>query len=823
MLILLLSKTMGTQRSNTSSIDRTINSQQKLSFRSFQPNLSLIHKSTQVNGYNNSILEQIFDAISSEDEKKLKQLLSTPEGRKHIDTQFMSYTPLIAAVERNNLNLVKIVLEACPNLYLTDSLGFTALHHAMTKSYEVIAELMKHYHTLDIVNIQQGDIVTPPLHLGIAFNDSEVVKKVIEEYNPDLNIRDKNGNLPLHTAVESNKADLVEFLLDRGVDVNAVNNYGYTPLIVGTNHNRIEIVEILLKRGANVNLCDNAGESALYKASFNNFIDIVKLLLKYNADVNINKFNVGTPLMSAIYGENIEIVQLLLRNGANPNVITQEEETPLTIAIEKPNSIELVHLLLKYKANPNFCGNLGYTPLHKAAQLDNVDAAKILMSNNANVNATSQDGFTPLALALVHNNQRIANLLINSYANVNTITRSGASIMHYATLTDSHEIMYMLYLRGAKLNQVDDSGQTPLHWSAEGNKSNAINFLLDNNANPLIRDKKGNSPLHLMISSKNYNKDILKHLINKMKKIDIKNKEGDTPLHLACMNEDICAIELLLKKGANLFIKNKNGLRPIDYIAYSISLNTNQTVTTQLMKIIGKHSYSFNKKYTSNILPNTNTSTYVTIIKNNMSKVSNKIDAEEHEKLKKELKEFVEKTQDYEAKKRVILEAAKLGLTELVKTILDSDITLLYAKDDSTKKSLLEIAFDTKNLELVNLLIDYGYDINTFVSTTGKNILHYVAKCYTINLIVKVLLLADGRLDINKRDNNNETPLMIAKRFDNKEIAKILILNGAIDFVEEETHSTQQTEAKDNKSLNIIKSLVAKIKLVFNKFLHREV
>jgi ankyrin repeat protein len=105
-------------------------------------------------------------------------------------------------------------------------------------------------------------------------------------------IEDREKILALEYAVTNGKNDLIQLLLDHGVDINTKyndNEYA-TLLILASQSGSYETVKLLLNRGANINDVNFKGFSALMAASrYSNTTssyEIVKLLLDRGANIN---------------------------------------------------------------------------------------------------------------------------------------------------------------------------------------------------------------------------------------------------------------------------------------------------------------------------------------------------------------------------------------------------------------------------------------------------------------------------------------------------------------------------------------------------------
>jgi ankyrin repeat protein len=134
--------------------------------------------------------------------------------------------------------------------------------------------------------------------------------------------------------------------------------YGQSLLHWAVLRNKAEMVEFLLKQGADINLRD-------YWSSASPI-----LLACYHSDTDA------------------EIVRILLNNGANPNDLATENDsvlegnrrTPFTpLIVAASNSLEKVKLLIEAGADPYYCWKPGQNALKEAGTLRRFDIAEYLL------------------------------------------------------------------------------------------------------------------------------------------------------------------------------------------------------------------------------------------------------------------------------------------------------------------------------------------------------------------------------------------------------------------------------------------------------------
>ena len=115
-------------------------------------------------------------------------------------------------------------------------------------------------------------------------HDKEKLLNLVERLLPeDVNTQDNYGDTALLEASWYNNTEIVKLLLEKeGINVNTQNDYGDTALISASSNGYTEIVKLLLeKEGIDVNIQNKFENTALILASNYGYTEIVQLLENY--------------------------------------------------------------------------------------------------------------------------------------------------------------------------------------------------------------------------------------------------------------------------------------------------------------------------------------------------------------------------------------------------------------------------------------------------------------------------------------------------------------------------------------------------------------
>lgn len=129
-------------------------------------------------------------------------------------------------------------------------------------------------------------------------------------------------------------------------------------------------------------------------------------------------------------------------------------------------------------------------------------------------------------------NQQLVDL-ISTGADVNVQDKSGRTPLMHAAIDDRVEMMATLISNGAKVDIQDSVGWSALHYAVQESSYDSCKLLMDNKATVDIQDIHGNTPLSNAVINSRGNGKIIELLRSSGADINLKNKHGVSPLQLA--------------------------------------------------------------------------------------------------------------------------------------------------------------------------------------------------------------------------------------------------------------------------------------------------
>lgn len=395
--------------------------------------------------------------------------------------------------------------------------------------------------------------------------------------------------------------ETMQFLIDKGEDINHIGGLYGSPLGAAAAHGHQDAVTLLIEKHANVNIVGGLYGTAVQTAAAQGKAKILEILLEKKAEVNL----IGDRSHAC-------------RSPASALVLASK-------IANKKKCESVIRLLADAGADLNATDAEGGTALHAAASGGSMNVLKLLVDKNARLDIQDDDGSTPLLLALLQTRYDVAEYLIENGADLNMKDAYGVAPIHAAILQTQPKLLETLLCHKVDIHVKNDEGRTALHLAVGENDGLAVELLVAHNANVNTPDEEGSTPLHLAmldsergalslrtpneeataleealvewriddnetlsgqiakdcvlteeaqlklhIAVKSGRKQMAELLIENGALVNAKDNSGYTPLHDAVMNGDFAKVLLLLEHGADVEAKDNCGRTPLE-LAFELS------------------------------------------------------------------------------------------------------------------------------------------------------------------------------------------------------------------------------------------------------------
>jgi ankyrin repeat protein len=375
--------------------------------------------------------------------------------------------------------------------------------------------------------------------------------------------RGKGKNAELIRACKEGTLDEVRAALDDGASENATDEEKCSALMWAcqiTQWNAAEsIVAELLERGALFDIQSADYSTTLHFAVIFSNTNVVRMLLDAGARIDHPNKAYRTPLMSLCFKrhfdkEGVEIACLLLDRGANLHCKDDPDGDGVLHYACQFNSAEMVQLLLERKANVNALNNSGQTPLMFACWNNWFGEAiiPILMVAGANAQIEDNEKKTAMYFACASSGWMVK--AISSFIPPNGQMRD---VLPSEEESCSDPIGVMVEaasygMRATKNEFMKGSKHSQYSWAIMRQQSNSLCF--DLSRYDIFR-----------VMSESVDPKLWYYVICELGTTR-HPKTGDTLLHVAARTGKHFAVDSMMRRGFNPFIRNSADQRPLDTV-----------------------------------------------------------------------------------------------------------------------------------------------------------------------------------------------------------------------------------------------------------------
>jgi ankyrin repeat protein len=361
------------------------------------------------------------------------------------------YPPLFYAIQaRNTICMDKllrqhaVVTPTCLSA-ATRLKTFKAFQEIVDSCSDVNARAGLQGHTALAAAVQVGDVSKIQLLLAKGAKTDELIAIEFEH--------DTTTTTILGLGVQTEKLEVVQSLLDRGVDINPdFNGFPFiSPLTLAVETGRTDIVMSLLQKGMDVKAIDEGSDKTLLeRAARKKNLSLCEALLAHGAklnDENATSANESSALLVALMGGSTEIVELFVATYARLNDhYTKPPGSVLGAAIEM-GDMASIHILLT--AGARLIGA-------KIRKIGNLETAQFLQGNGVLRNLLLVSGSKILVAAITDGKLDLAQYLLDHDAHLGDLGRENNSSEEESPLEAAIEYNHIQFAevllnRGAKV------------------------------------------------------------------------------------------------------------------------------------------------------------------------------------------------------------------------------------------------------------------------------------------------------------------------------------------------------------------------------------
>lgn len=469
-------------------------------------------------------------------------------------------------IEQGNRKAALAQIRAGADVNAAQPDGTRPIHWAVERvDYVLLDALVAKKAKVDVAN----EFGSTPLGEAAKLGDARMVKTLLDAgAQPDKPNQD--GETPLMLAIKTGELPVVEMLVKAGANVNARESFhNQTALMwaAAAPNNAAEMVKLLLSKGADftpralysdwpsqitseprAQYRPVGGLTALLYAARSGCYDCVDALIAAGADVNRPTPEGVTPLMLALDNDHNEVAKLLLDRGANPDLWDWWGRTPLYIAIDRREAViaplRTGIATIGNRAAPPPTHAPGHPPVSQMDMIQALLAARIDVNAQLNMHRPSRGG--------------------NSGRFVEEFYNTGCTPLMRATLSHDVELVKMLLDKGADPN-ISAMGLTPFLVAAgvgTGGKGTGLASATSTGFPPnmAIMDM-------LLAHGANINAQVAGMLTYSLRISRAPTAtEGMTALHVAAQKGQTDVVRYLIAKGARTDLRDAGGHTPLDLV-----------------------------------------------------------------------------------------------------------------------------------------------------------------------------------------------------------------------------------------------------------------
>lgn len=331
----------------------------------------------------------------------------------------------------------------------------------------------------------------------------------------------------------------VQAEIAKGNNPSASNDRAFDVVVMAINNDAPNAtIKFLLEQAGNpVNKSTHDNRIYLHWAASKGNLEIVEYLIKKGSDINMEDSQGNFPVTAAANAGvgNTAVYDAFFKAGIDPKKKYANGTNLLLMAIPFDKNLGISTYFATKGMSLKDVDNEGNTAFDYAARTGNTALLKSLMEKGVKP--------TDNALLIAAQGSRRESNTLETYKYLveeakikpTATNKDGQNVFHFlANKSNQNEIINYFLSKGVDVNKVDNDGNTPLMVAASARETGALELLL-----PIVKNNNA------------------------------QNKKGESALTKAFQSGTVETANLLLNKGADVKVLDKDGNNLVFYLAQS--------------------------------------------------------------------------------------------------------------------------------------------------------------------------------------------------------------------------------------------------------------
>jgi ankyrin repeat protein len=221
-------------------------------------------------------MHHLIDQYAKTGDQKTLSSLSAQISQHNVNQLRWGFTPLHIACQYGMLDVVDILLHNGADFTIETKKDSSRAIHLACKHPNVVQRLIQAGERYDITQTKPPHY--SPLQISCSVGCLDTCKLLLSldvdghSYNADHH--------PLHIAARNGLSDIIELMVDKGIDINIKSSASWTALHFAASENHLACLKVIIQKGANV-VATNNGQTVYDIAQQYHYMDMVEFLKAY--------------------------------------------------------------------------------------------------------------------------------------------------------------------------------------------------------------------------------------------------------------------------------------------------------------------------------------------------------------------------------------------------------------------------------------------------------------------------------------------------------------------------------------------------------------